>query len=172
VDERGRGLALGAAQYLVKPVRRDDLLSALERFGSRRKNGSPGRILAIDDDPLAVELIESVLSPAGYSVLKATSGEQGIALAESERPAMIILDLLMPEVDGFAVVEALSAKEATSDIPIVVLTSKSMSPADKARLNGKIAYLAQKTEFDRRRFVELVRRISAGEDEAPVKAAS
>ena len=158
LDERGKGFALGAAEYLVKPVKRDDLLAALRRFTATLP-GLPrgGKVLAIDDDPLAVELIEAVLRPQGYTVLKALNGADGLALARRERPALVILDLMMPEVDGFAVVERLREDPTTANIPIVILTSKSMTAEEKARLNGRISYLAQKGSFDRGAFVELVR---------------
>ncbi|MBA2448877.1 MAG: response regulator, partial [Chloroflexi bacterium] len=158
VDERGKGFTLGAAEYLVKPVARDALLAAIRRFAraAPRRAGS-ATILAIDDDPLAVELVEAVLGPAGYAVLKATSGEEGVALARQEQPALVILDLCMPEVDGFAVVERLHTDPATADIPIVILTSKTMTPEEKGRLNGRISRLARKGEFDRATFLDLVR---------------
>ena len=70
--------------------------------------------MAFVDDPLAIELIEAVLAPAGYSVLKASSGEAGIALAQTEHPSVVILDLLMPGLDGFAVVYLLSATSTTA----------------------------------------------------------
>ncbi|MBA3331606.1 MAG: response regulator [Actinobacteria bacterium] len=160
LDERGTGFALGAAGYLVKPVSRDDLLTALRRVlpGPDGPDG-PATILAIDDDPMAIELIEAVLAPEGYAVLKATGGEAGVDLARRERPALVILDLMMPEVDGFAVVERLRADPATSEIPIVVLTAKTMTPEEKARVNGRIAHLAEKGTFDRAGFVGLVRRL-------------
>jgi CheY-like chemotaxis protein len=158
LDERGKGFALGAAEYLVKPVKREDLLATLRRFTATLP-GLPrgGKVLAIDDDPLAVELIEAVLAPQGYRVLKATGGEAGLELARRERPCLVILDLMMPEVDGFAVVERLREGPTTANIPIVILTSKSMTAEEKARLNGRISYLAQKGSFDRGAFVELVR---------------
>jgi threonine synthase len=74
---------------------------------------------------------------------------------------LIILDILMPVLDGFAVVDRLRADPATAQIPIVILTAKSMSREDKERLNGQISYLAQKGEFDRAAFVELVRAFCA-----------
>ena len=114
-------------------------------------------MLVIDDDPLAIELVEAVLQPEGYTILKATSGEDGVALAQQELPSLIILDLLMPGVDGFAVVERLRADSATAAIPIIILTSKSMTREEKERLNGQISYLAHKGEFNRSAFVESVR---------------
>ena len=154
VDERGRGLALGAADYLVKPIGRGDLLDSL-----RRVTAAPhGTVLTIDDDPMALELASAVLEPAGYTVLTARNGSDGVALACSARPDVVLLDLVMPEVDGFMVVEQLRAHPATSAIPIVVLTSKTLTPEDDRRLRGRIASLARKGELDRHALLELLRR--------------
>jgi signal transduction histidine kinase/DNA-binding response OmpR family regulator len=154
VDERGRGLALGAADYLVKPIARGDLLGAL----SRVTGASQATVLTIDDDPLALELASAVLEPAGYMVLTARTGSNGVALARSAQPDVILLDLVMPEVDGFAVVEQLRADPRTSSIPIVVLTSKTLTTEDERRLRGRIASLAQKGELDRHALLELLDR--------------
>jgi signal transduction histidine kinase/DNA-binding response OmpR family regulator len=158
LDEPGKGFAMGAAGYLVKPVSRDELLTVLRRciHATAVPTGS-AKVLAIDDDPMAIELIEAVLKPEGHTVLKATGGEEGVTLARQALPAVVILDLLMPEVDGFTVVERLRADPATAAIPIVILTSKSMTREEKERLKGQISYLAQKAEFNRAAFVELVR---------------
>jgi signal transduction histidine kinase/CheY-like chemotaxis protein len=160
LDERGKGFALGAADYLVKPVQRDALLATLRRvtFATNGDMGQP-RVLAIDDDPMALELIEAVLGPAGYLVLKATDGRQGIAAAQREHPGLVIVDLLMPEMDGFEVVGRLRADPTTAAIPIVILTSRSMDQAERDRLNGQIDHLARKGEFNRTEFVELVRNL-------------
>jgi signal transduction histidine kinase/CheY-like chemotaxis protein len=160
LDERGKGFALGAADYLVKPVKRDELLATLRRFTADGSGPTaPFKVLAIDDEPLALELIEAILLPQGFTVLRATGGEEGMMKAESERPALIILDLLMPEMDGFTVAERLRANPATAEIPIVVLTSKSITQEEKERLNSHISHLARKAEFGRVEFVELVRRL-------------
>ena len=158
LHERGKAFTLGAAGYLVKPVSRDHLLATLQRFDLPAQTPERSvKVLAVDDDPLAVELIEAVLQPEGYTVLRATGGEEGVRLARQESPAVIILDLLMPEVDGFTVVDRLRADPATTAIPIVILTSKAMTAEEKARLNGRISYLARKGEFDRTAFLALVR---------------
>jgi signal transduction histidine kinase/CheY-like chemotaxis protein len=154
LDERGKGFALGAAEYLVKPVGRDDVLAALDRCF--HAPGAVNRVLVIDDDPSALELIKAVLEPEGYTVDRASGGEEGVALATRAQPDVILLDLLMPNVDGFAVVERLRAGPTTADIPIVVLTSKTMTREDKQRLNGQISFLAKKGEFDRGALIRLV----------------
>jgi signal transduction histidine kinase/DNA-binding response OmpR family regulator len=158
VDERGKGFALGADEYLVKPASREDVLSALARVRALPERGT---VLAIDDDPLAVDLVKAVLQPAGWTVVSATDGATGIAAARSRRPAAILLDLLMPGIDGFAVVEALRTDPETSSIPIVILTAKAMSPVEKDRLRGRISYVAHKGEFDPALLVDLVRRATA-----------
>jgi signal transduction histidine kinase/DNA-binding response OmpR family regulator len=158
LDDRGRGMALGADEYLVKPVRRHDLLAALGR--SMPGDTSGGRVLVIDDDPLVVRLVKDVLEDEGYEVLTATDRAEGIATAEAERPTIILLDLLMRGIDGFAIVEELRADPATAAIPIVILTAEKLSDEEKERLNGQISYLAEKGDFDRDALVGLVRSLT------------
>ena len=146
LDERGRGFALGAAEYLVKPVGKDQLMAALYRAAAmpERKH----TVVAIDDDPLAIELVRASLEPEGWTVLGAATGQEGLALIRERQPSAVLLDLLMPGMDGFEVVEALRADPDTKTIPVVILTSKSMTQQDKERLQGRITYVARKTEFD------------------------
>jgi signal transduction histidine kinase/DNA-binding response OmpR family regulator len=158
LDERGKGFALGAADYLVKPVSRDDLLATLRPLTAAARGNGSCTVLAIDDDPLAVELIETVLRAEGFTVVGALGGEEGVAAAKAQRPGLIILDLLMPGVDGFEVVDRLRADPATADIPVVILTSKTIEPSDRERLAAHVAHLAAKASFSRAEFVELVRR--------------
>ncbi len=158
LDERGAGFALGAAEYLVKPVDRDDLLDALTRCvvppGERRT------VLAIDDNARDLDLVEAALAPEGWTVVRAGGGAEGVRLARSERPAVVLLDLLMPEVDGFEVVEHLRSDPLVADIPIVVLTARDMTAADRERLNGRVSFLARKGAFGRAELVELVGRLA------------
>jgi signal transduction histidine kinase/CheY-like chemotaxis protein len=150
LDERGRGFALGAADYLVKPVESAALLGAVRRV--MRTAGNVGyetlTVLAVDDDPLALELLLASLEPAGFDILTADGGAAGLELARQARPDLIVLDLMMPDFDGFAVIDALRADPEIASIPVVVLTSKVMSVEEKAQLSGRIAYLAQKGDFD------------------------
>jgi len=165
VDERGRGFALGAAEYLVKPVSRDDVLSALTRVTVLPDSNRT--LLAIDDDPLVIELVKAVLEPEGWQVLGAADGETGVALARSRQPAVVLLDLLLPGMDGFEIAAALHDDSTTQQIPIIVLTSMTMTRADKERLQGRISYVAQKGNFDPALLVALVHRTT----EAPAASA-
>jgi signal transduction histidine kinase/CheY-like chemotaxis protein len=160
LDERGRGFALGAAEYLVKPVGKEQLLAALFRAAAM-----PGRkrtVVAIDDDPLAIELVRASLETEGWTVLGAATGQEGLALIREWQPSAVLLDLLMPGMDGFEVVEALRAEPETKSIPVVILTSKSMTWQDKERLQGRITYVAHKTEFDLSGLAGLLRWASTG----------
>jgi CheY-like chemotaxis protein len=158
LDERGAGFALGAAEYLVKPIEREALLAALARCASAP--AVPRKVVAIDDDPLDLDLLEAILGPQGWSVVRATGGQEGVALVEREQPAAVVLDLLMPDVDGFAVVEQLRASASVADVPIVVLTAKDMTTPDHDRLAGQISFLAQKGTFTPVQLIDLLDRVA------------
>ena len=116
----------------------------------------PGTVVVIDDDPLDLALVEAVLTPEGFAVLRAANGMEGVKLVRERRPGVVLLDLMMPDMDGFAVVEMLRAEAATAHVPIIVLTHKEMTRADRARLGDRINHVAQKGELDRAQLVELV----------------
>jgi signal transduction histidine kinase/DNA-binding response OmpR family regulator/CHASE3 domain sensor protein len=160
VDNEHLGYALGAAAYLVKPVAQADLLRTLERVRGagaavEKAAAAPERAtaLVVDDEPRARELVAAYLEPAGYRVLRAASGEDGVALARARQPDVLLLDLLLPGINGFEVVEQLKGDPATRAIPIVILTAKDLTAADRAALNGHIAALVAKDGFSRERFL-------------------
>jgi len=140
VDNPALGRALGAIDYFVKPIDGKALLSRLERYAfTSRVKREPVRVLAVDDEPANLELVEAQLKPAGFEVLRANGGQEGIDMARSQHPNLILLDLMMPGVNGFDVVEALRADDATRLIPIMVLTAKVLTASDKRTLNGQVA---------------------------------
>jgi CheY-like chemotaxis protein len=152
VDERGKGVALGAADYLVKPVGRQDLLAVLERLGLVRggEDAAPrGAILVVEDDPLRLDQLASAIVSAGYHVLPARTGEEALRLARSTAPTLVVLDLLLRDEDGFALVEALRHIPNTSGVPIVVVTASSLAAEDKQRLGERVSCLARCSGFDR-----------------------
>ena len=158
IDQKGKGFALGAADYLIKPVQREDLLRTLSAFNLAAKvQTTPVKILAIDDDPKAVELLAAVLEPEGFHVLRAYGGEAGIEVARAEQPDLIILDLLMPEVNGFEVLDRLAQSSVTRQLPVILFTLKQLTPEEQQRVQGRIASLAQKEAFNQQEFVGLVK---------------
>jgi len=152
VSEKGRGLSLGAADYLVKPILEQDLISALDRLD--REEGRH-RVLVVDDQPDDRNLLRRMIeTQEGYEVIEAGSGQEAVLLVHQRRPHIIILDLLMPEMDGFAVLEALKADESTRAIPIIVVTAKELTERDRQLLNHRIEALIQKGVLRREELLE------------------
>jgi signal transduction histidine kinase/CheY-like chemotaxis protein len=139
-DNPELGAALGALDYFVKPIRANDLLLRLSKFKIKHSAGRDTvQVLVIDDEAANRDLLAAVLEPAGFAVTLASGGLEGIQLATSGRPDLILLDLMMPDVTGFDVVETLRAEKATEAIPIMVLTAKLMTASDRLRLNGQVS---------------------------------
>jgi CheY-like chemotaxis protein len=163
VADRNRGFLLGASAVMQKPISRQELYESLVDLGLFPV--APGRTLKVliaDDDPKAVELIAVRVLALGSTVLRAYDGREAIAAARAERPDLIVLDLMMPGVNGFDVVAALHDDAETARIPIVVVTAKQITDEDRVRLNGSVTTIVEKAEFDRDRFTAEVRRAMAG----------
>jgi signal transduction histidine kinase/CheY-like chemotaxis protein len=140
VDSPELGMALGALDYFVKPVHARELIARLSQFHFERGTDQQEmRVLVVDDEPANRDYLTRILEPEGFTVTTADGGRSGIQLAKSGRPDLVLLDLMMPDVTGFDVVEALRADEATRAIPIMVLTAKDLTEADKGQLNGHVA---------------------------------
>jgi CheY-like chemotaxis protein/two-component sensor histidine kinase len=145
IDNPALGRALGAFDYFVKPVDGKALLSRLGEYTFATKvESEPVRVLVVDDEQANLDLMEALLKPAGFGVLMASSGREGIDMARSKLPNLILLDLMMPGLTGFDVVEALRADEATRSIPIMVLTAKVLTEADKKALSGQVAAIFER----------------------------
>jgi len=146
-----RGIALGASQMLQKPVSHEDLKNALVAIGilptPDQPTGMAHCVLVVDDDPSTVKLMSTYLKRSGYRVSAAYSGADGITLAHTDHPDVILLDLLMPEISGFEVVGALRNDPATAQIPIIVVTSKRLTEEDRHRLDGNVKAILEKAEF-------------------------
>jgi len=163
VADRNRGFALGAAAIMQKPMSRHELSESLVEIGLLPLfRGQTLKVLVVDDDPKAVELIAvGILGLAG-TVLRAYGGREAIDAARRELPDLIVLDLIMPEVNGFDVVEALSESPDTARIPILVVTAKQITAEDRAKLNAYATTIMEKAEFSRDRFTAEVRRAMSG----------
>jgi len=163
VADKIRGLTLGASYVLQKPVGRDELANALTASGFPATiNGERRSVLVIDDNPKEVKLLGAYLKSTGYRVLTACSWQDGIDLARSKLPDLIVLDLMMPEVSGFEVVEVLKRNAATAGIPILVVTAKQVTAADRTRLNGDVSNVIEKSGLDQSHFIGEVRQAIGG----------
>jgi PAS domain S-box-containing protein len=163
VADRNRGFALGASAIMQKPMSRQELSEALVELRLLPlPQGKTFEVLVIDDDPKAVELIAVRIQALAGTVRRAYGGREAIAAARLELPDLIVLDLMMPEVNGFDVVEALSEQPDTGRIPILVVTAKDITAEDRARLNGYVMTIMEKTHFSGNRFAAEVRRAMSG----------
>ena len=145
IDNPALGRALGALDYFVKPVDRSALLSRLGRYAFTTKvQHGEIRILLVDDEPANLDLLQALLEPEGFKVLRAPGGKEGIDVARAEQPHLILLDLMMPGVTGFDVVESLRTDTTTRTIPIMVLTSKELTNDERNALNGCVAAVFQR----------------------------
>jgi len=159
VDNPELGIALGALDYFVKPVPAQELISRLSRFKFGRKAGDKPRILIVDDEPANREWLKRILEPAGFAVIQARGGREAIDLTRSRRPDLVMLDLMMPEVTGFDVVEALRADEGTKSTPIMVLTAKHLTEADIRQLNGHVSTILKRGSTGASDLLGLLRQI-------------
>ena len=157
-EERQLGFGLGAVDHLVKPIDKAALLASLRSLRLPEQNGRI-RILIVDDDPQAIRLLTAILESEGYDVLKAYGGQEGIDLAVAQAPALIILDLAMPDVDGFQVVKRLAEDPGACDIPIVICTAMDLTDEEKDRLNGQIQSVIEKTGDVKQKLLEAIKRI-------------
>jgi PAS domain S-box-containing protein len=158
IEEKSLGFSLGAADYFVKPVSKDELIKSLDRFRLVRTNADRRpTVLVIDDDRAATDLVQVILENEGYRVLKSNHAREGVELAVQERPDLIILDLVMPEMSGFHVAYELRHIPATRFIPIIVLTSMEMDENDQQNLSEYVTGLMSKSSFTKR---DLLREIA------------
>ena len=164
--DRERGFSLGAAQVLQKPVTREALIQALQQLGLTGEYPHDYRVLVVDDDPKSVEVLAAYLAEPGYQVLRAHGGQEGVELARGHHPDLILLDLMMPEVNGFDVVDALRNDSATAAIPIIIVTAKQLTDEDRRSLNGFVTAVLEKASFNHGRFLNEVRRALAGRRKA------
>jgi CheY-like chemotaxis protein len=151
VDQKNRGYAIGAADYLVKPVDRAKLIETLTHIcGS-----ISGKALLVDDDEMVRRSVRQALEPIGWQVTEAENGQVAMESLAATRPDVIILDLMMPKMDGFELLDNVRARPDWQDIPVVVVTAKDLTEEDRERLNGGVERIIQKSDRD-----EMLRQLS------------
>jgi len=165
LDEREKGFALGASEYLGKPIDRERLAALLQRFRGSGQTG--GRVLVVEDDSDTRKLIRRNLKKAGWSVDEAKNGRVGLQRVEKATPDLILLDLMMPEMDGFEFLRELRARQAWQQIPVVVVTAKEITEEERLRLNGWVEKVLHKGAYNRENLLgeirDLVRACAEGQ---------
>jgi signal transduction histidine kinase/CheY-like chemotaxis protein len=163
VDDPVRGFTLGASDYATKPVNRRRLTRILQKYTCLTP---PCPVLVIDDDPSARDLTRAMLEKEGWAVTEAENGIEALASMERKRPSLIFLDLMMPEMDGFAFAAEVGRRPEWRSIPIVVVTSQDLTSEDRRRLNGHVEKILRKHGDSRESLLEQVRDLLAGSNAA------
>jgi len=144
-DEKNLGYTLGASEYLTKPIQRDRLLTVLDKYRSNH----PGPVLVVDDEDVTREMTQIMIEEKGLAVQTAINGRDALERLAETVPSLILLDLMMPEMDGFQFVEELRSHEEWRTIPVVVVTAKDLDAEDWRRLKGYVEKVVQKGDYDR-----------------------
>jgi signal transduction histidine kinase/CheY-like chemotaxis protein len=146
MGDRDMGFALGAADYITKPLDRDMLLAAVNRHA---RNVGGAQVLVVDDDWKTREMLRRTLAKEGWTVAEASNGLEAISLLERGRPVLVLLDLMMPEMDGFELLERMRGDEGWRDIPVIIVTAKDLTRAEVDQLNGHVVKILQKGAYQR-----------------------
>jgi CheY-like chemotaxis protein len=167
VDDKSRGFALGASDYITKPIDWARLGAVLRGLGAPRN----APVLVVEDDPSSRELARRTLARDGWEVTEADNGRTGLAQARRRKPAVILLDLMMPEMDGFQFLEEKRRDPELRDVPVIVVTAGDLSEADRRRLNGSVRQVIQKSDQTASELLAQVREQMARAAAAPVAGA-
>jgi PAS domain S-box-containing protein len=144
VDQKQVGFALGAADYLVKPIRKPLLLEAIRKFAPPQADDDAA-ILLVDDDPSTLELLEETLHSAGYETQSVRSGARALEVLSSKIVGAVMLDLLMPGMNGFEVIRHIRQAPNLKDLPVFIMTAKTLTPDERALLSSETQALFQKS---------------------------
>jgi CheY-like chemotaxis protein len=158
VDDKKMGYALGAADYMTKPIDRERLLLILKKHMPAPSLAS---VLLVEDDPTTREMLRRLLEKEGWSVNEAENGRIGLERVKENRPGLVLLDLMMPEMDGFGFVAELRKRKEWRDIPVVVVTAKDITAEDRVLLNGSVEKILQKGAYSRETLLAEVRELVA-----------
>jgi PAS domain S-box-containing protein len=164
LDDRSMGYALGAAEYLTKPVDRERLVGVLNKFAARQ---AAGPVLVVEDDADTRQAVRRAVEAEGWRVTEAENGRAALDRVAAAPPAVILLDLMMPEMDGFEFLSELRKRPGGEELPVVVLTAKELTAADRSRLNGHVERVLQKGAFSPDTMLKEVRRLVAAHARPP-----
>ncbi len=158
-EEREMAFSLGAIDYFNKPINKRKFQKRIAEIGLKHHD----RVLIIDDNPSDIHLISSMLETEGITSLSAESGHADIDIIFREKPSLIILDLIMPDLSGFEVIEKLHENEEAKDIPIIIITSKDLSNDELCYLNHETKGVVKKGLFNRSDFISTIKKLIKSE---------
>lgn len=144
VEKKALGYRLGAAAYLLKPLNEDAVLSALCQVASHLPESTAPRLLVVDDDPLVIDMVRQILENSSYQISAAPDGISALEAIERSIPDAILLDLMMPRLDGLGVLHQLRQNPQYRQIPVIVLTAKLLSADEQNALRDSVVTVLQK----------------------------
>jgi CheY-like chemotaxis protein len=144
VSDKNMGYALGASDYMTKPVDRDKLVTILRKYQCEKQFC---QILVVEDDATIREMISRTLEREGWEIDQAENGRVALQQVSTKRPGLILLDLMMPEMDGFQFLAELRKNELWRTIPVIVVTAMDLTSAERERLSGQVAGILQKGAY-------------------------
>ena len=157
-EDKDLGFALGALDYMEKPVDRERLLKTLGRIHFLERDGSKRlSVLVVDDDPNVMRFMEDVIQSQGFALLKASTGEEAVKTAVERTPDLMVLDLLIPGISGFEVIERLRKHPATRKLQVIIFSAKELTPEDKSRLGTGIKRVISKGDFKKEDLISELR---------------
>jgi len=157
VDNKNLGFAMGAAEYLTKPIDRERLAAVLLRYRGVADNVA----LVVEDEADSREVMRRMLQSEGWKVREAHNGREALEELARGLPSIVLLDLMMPEMDGFQLLDELHARPEWKELPVLVVTAKELTAEDRARLNGHVDRVLQKGSYRKEELIEQVARMVA-----------
>jgi CheY-like chemotaxis protein len=162
VDNKPMGFRLGASDYLVKPLSEKSVLDALERLAKSNGGVQPHKLLVVDDDPKVIDMVQQMLDGEDFVIETAADGIEALSHVEQSQPDAILLDLLMPRMDGFQFIHELREQQLSRSIPIIVLTAKSLTSEEQLQLEKSVAAIVQKQGLGSDTLIEKIRQTVPG----------
>jgi DNA-binding response OmpR family regulator len=168
VDKKALGFQLGAADYLVKPPDREELLATLSRVSRAGASAGRKRLLLIDDDPNVIDMVGQLLAGTEFDLTAAQDGKTGLETLQREAFDGVLLDLMLPGMDGFAVLEELRRLPDRSSTPVIILTAKDLTPDENARLHECAQRIMQKQQLEARALIRELQAVIPGSPGEPI----
>ncbi|MBK8780558.1 MAG: GAF domain-containing protein [Anaerolineales bacterium] len=158
VDKKALGFRLGASAYLLKPLVPKEVVETLSRI-TKQTDRSHIHILVVDDDPNIADMLHQILPASQFELRSALDGIAGLEAITQQRPDVLLLDIMMPRLDGFGVIDQLRQNPGTQDLPIIVISAKELSDEESARLKEGVAFVMRKQGFDGEKLVQEIKRV-------------
>jgi CheY-like chemotaxis protein len=156
LDKKALGFRMGASAYLLKPLNPREVIETLNRV-TKQTDRTHIHVLVVDDDPHVADMLHQILPATEFVLNSAEDGVAGLEAIALQRPDVLLLDIMMPRLDGFGVIEQLRANPITQDLPIIVISAKELTDDESARLKESVTFIMRKQGFDGEKLVQEIK---------------